>query len=52
MCHVYGSLTRFIPPELAPLFEQIGSQGSGEPCDAQKAPPVLDISVTIRSLWA
>ena len=50
--HVYGSLTRFIPPELAPLFEQIGSQGSGEPCDAQKAPPVLDISVTIRSLWA
>ncbi len=50
--HVYGSLTRFIPPELAPLFEQIGPQASGEPYDAQKTSPLLDVSATIRSFWA
>ena len=52
--HVYGSLTRFIPPPVAELFEQVGPTGLAD------APPAtladlsgakLDIGARLRAGW-
>jgi DNA helicase-2/ATP-dependent DNA helicase PcrA len=52
--HVYGSLTRFIPPEVATAFEQIGPRrtapephlSSGAVCEAP-----LDLASRARAAW-
>jgi DNA helicase-2/ATP-dependent DNA helicase PcrA len=51
--HVYGSLTRFIPPGVAGKFEPLqpegaSSVGAGEP---RPAMPAVDVAARVRSLW-
>jgi DNA helicase-2/ATP-dependent DNA helicase PcrA len=49
--HVYGSLTRFIPPAVAALFEHVGPE-AGTPCDsALAATTSIDVSARVRALW-
>ena len=52
--HVYGALTRFVPPCLAPLFEAIvGAAGAGDGCESLAPMPqsVFDVGARARSLW-
>jgi len=56
--HLYGSLSRFIPEALHPLFERIQPQPDGVPIDLSahadmNAPTAsIDVSARVRSLWA
>jgi len=56
--HLYGSLSRFIPEALHPLFERIQPQPDGMPVDLSahadtNAPTAsIDVSARVRSLWA
>ena len=52
--HVYGSLTRFIPPAVADRFERLqrgaasgDQQGGAAPIGA----PAIDVAARVRSLW-
>ena len=53
--HLYGSLTRFIPPALADCFE---SAGDAAEADDDRRPPAalaghaIDLAAQVRSLWA
>jgi len=52
--HVYGSLTRFIPPTVADLFEQVGparSDVSGPAALAGLQGVKLDIQSSTASFW-
>jgi len=54
---VYGSISRFLPPTLYPLFEHVGPDGSRErdkPRDAAAGAGAIDVDVgaRVRSLWA
>jgi DNA helicase-2/ATP-dependent DNA helicase PcrA len=52
--HVYGALTRFVPPPLAPLFEAVvGAADAGDGCEALTPMPQsgFDIGARARSLW-
>ncbi|KNZ32045.1 MAG: ATP-dependent DNA helicase [Methylibium sp. NZG] len=57
--HLYGSLSRFIPPEVAALFERAGPQAPGafgrndDSADAAALcdTPPLDIGARLRSAW-
>ncbi|HWH83412.1 MAG TPA: ATP-dependent helicase, partial [Burkholderiaceae bacterium] len=53
--HLYGGLTRFIPPTLAHCFESAGSVGSDEWACAPVPvlpPTTIDAAARARSLWA
>ncbi len=54
--HLYGSLTRFIPPALAHCFEAIGDKaGATDDGLSPAAPPglaIIDVSACARSLWS
>ncbi len=55
--HLYGSLTRFIPPTLLPCFDTAGAEnefgGAGSECSSLRAPPVtIDARSRVRSLWS
>ena len=51
--HVYGALTRFIPPEVARGFEVVGPVAVGsEPADAVRGSGArIDISAQVRAQW-
>ncbi len=53
--HVYATLSRFIPPEVAAQFEMVGPAPSADPAapaaDAP-APAPIDVASRVRSLWA
>jgi DNA helicase II / ATP-dependent DNA helicase PcrA len=60
--HLYGSLTRFIPPEVAACFECVSGAasradeapaGSGSAAAAPSCPQVtgFDVAAKVRSLW-
>ena len=51
--HVYGSLTRFIPPGVADRFEQVRPDGASGDGIGQVQPnaPSVDIGARVRSLW-
>ncbi len=51
--HVYGSLTRFIPPEVAKKFDRLQAGGStADGCASQPAGGApVDIAARVRSLW-
>ena len=60
--HLYGALTRFIPPEVAAHFECVSGAarrtaeapgGSGSAAAAPNCPPIttFDIAAKMRSLW-
>lgn len=55
--HLYGSLTRFIPPEVAACFDALGPTSPIEPVETLPAAtvtpgPVTDIGARLRSMWA
>ncbi|HSI59276.1 MAG TPA: ATP-dependent helicase [Ideonella sp.] len=49
--HVYGSLTRFIPPALLPLFERSGPVADARLPPAPPAGAQLDIGARVRALF-
>lgn len=51
--HVYASLTRFIPPEVAQQFDWIGpAAATALPADTSVTPgPQVDVASRIRSMW-
>ncbi|MBI5256321.1 MAG: ATP-dependent helicase [Burkholderiales bacterium] len=51
--HLYGSLTRFIPPPVAALFERVGPAAPPAPaaCAPAAAPPRIDIGERLRAAW-
>lgn len=62
--HLYGSLSRFIPPSLHPLFERLRPQPDGlaigsaahadhaDHAEANAPTASVDLSARVRSLWA
>ncbi|MEO8124531.1 MAG: 3'-5' exonuclease, partial [Burkholderiales bacterium] len=53
--HVYATLSRFIPPEVAAQFERIGPAPSidpAAPAAAASVPAPMDVASRVRSLWA
>jgi DNA helicase-2/ATP-dependent DNA helicase PcrA len=52
--HLYGALTRFVPPHLAPLFEAVVGEAAPAGSSEQMPPmpqPGFDIRDHARSLW-
>ena len=53
--HLYASLTRFIPPEVAAAFDCIGPAAPALHSEAANAPvpatPLIDIGEQVRSAW-
>jgi DNA helicase-2/ATP-dependent DNA helicase PcrA len=51
--HVYGSLTRFIPPEVAQKFERVRPGGAlrEDAASAAACAPAIDVTARVRSLW-
>jgi DNA helicase-2/ATP-dependent DNA helicase PcrA len=50
--HVWGSLSRFIAPEVATCFEQLcAAAPTLEPTIAAAAAPAFDIGARVRSIW-
>jgi DNA helicase-2/ATP-dependent DNA helicase PcrA len=51
--HLYASLSRFIPPEVAALFERVGSVAAAAPplVAAEPAAPVIDLRARLGSAW-
>ncbi|HEV7578465.1 MAG TPA: ATP-dependent helicase [Caldimonas sp.] len=51
--HVYGSISRFLPPALHGLFEQVAPTASVDPGSSDAAPAgSVDVAARVRSLWA
>jgi DNA helicase-2/ATP-dependent DNA helicase PcrA len=52
--HVYGSLSRFVPPPVAALFDTLGPEAEPEPCAGTPLPavPALDVGARLRARWA
>jgi DNA helicase-2/ATP-dependent DNA helicase PcrA len=51
--HVYGSLTRFIPPPVASLFDVVGPQADcAAPAQGPQRAAVVDVASRLRSRWA
>jgi DNA helicase-2/ATP-dependent DNA helicase PcrA len=52
--HLYGALTRFVPQQLAPLFEAVVGEGTptGGSGDMPPMPqPAFDIGARARAMW-
>ena len=52
--HLYGSLTRFIPPPVAALFEGVGPTAAGDGCRIGRPTansPSVDVPGQLRSMW-
>ena len=51
--HMYGSLTRFIPPEVAGCFERVAPAAAAAAPDGAAAPgPVVDVAGLAASMWS
>jgi len=49
--HLYGSLTRFVPPELVPCFETTNEKAPDD-CSPAPLPNLqLDVASSLRSMW-
>ena len=50
--HVYGSLTRFIPPEVAGLFDSLQpTVANAGAAGVTESVPAVDVAAQLRSLW-
>jgi len=49
--HLYASLTRFIPPEVAALFESCGPDPDPQDLPPPALPPTIDLSARVRDLF-
>jgi DNA helicase-2/ATP-dependent DNA helicase PcrA len=52
--HVYGSLTRFIPPEIAAVFEAVGPERPAAPLPQHESAVLaapLDLAARVRAAW-
>jgi len=53
--HLYGSLSRFVPPALHGLFEHVAPAPAGTPATSEAVPATtaaVDLGARVRSLWA
>ena len=51
--HVYGSISRFLPPPLHGLFEHVEPKGAERAgATAEATPASVDVGARVRSLWA
>jgi DNA helicase II / ATP-dependent DNA helicase PcrA len=53
--HLYGSLTRFIPPSLASSFDRVGegvSAGGEDAMPGDAGTPAIDVAARVRSIWS
>ena len=51
--HVYGAISRFLPPALHDLFEHIAPAGAGTRADPiETAAATVDLAAKVRSRWA
>ena len=49
--HLYGSLTRFIPPDVAALFERCGPSAEAGSLPPAAALPPVDLGARVRGLF-
>jgi DNA helicase-2/ATP-dependent DNA helicase PcrA len=49
--HLYASLTRFIPPDVAALFEACGPSVESEPISSLAKPAPVDLGARVRGLF-
>jgi DNA helicase-2/ATP-dependent DNA helicase PcrA len=49
--HLYASLSRFIPPEVAALFEAIGAEGPAAADAPLAATARIDVARSVKSMW-
>jgi DNA helicase-2/ATP-dependent DNA helicase PcrA len=49
--HVYASLTRFIPPQVAALFERLQRSIAPREAPIAAAVPAVDIAARVRAAW-
>ena len=50
--HLYGSLTRFIPPAVAALFDSVGpADGDADAMPLHLAPATIDVAARVRGLF-
>ena len=51
--HVYGAISRFLPPALHGLFEHVGPATAGAEIDVADAPAAsVDIAARVRLRWS
>ncbi len=51
--HVYGAISRFLPPALHDLFEHLAPAGAGTRADPiETAAATVDLAAKVRSRWA
>jgi DNA helicase-2/ATP-dependent DNA helicase PcrA len=50
--HMYGSLTRFIPPEVAERFERVAPAAAGAQAGAGAHGPVVDVAGLAARMWS
>ncbi|MBC8057121.1 MAG: ATP-dependent helicase [Rhizobiales bacterium] len=50
--HLYGSLTRFIPPTLAHCFEVAGGEAPGDDLPGTLRDLTIDLPALVRSVWS
>jgi len=51
--HVYGAISRFLPPALHGLFEHVGPAAAGAEIDVADAPAAsVDIAARVRLRWS
>jgi len=51
--HVYGAITRFVPPSLHALFEHVSASAEGVAGDvASTAGAHVDVAARVRASWA
>jgi DNA helicase-2/ATP-dependent DNA helicase PcrA len=51
--HLYGGLTRFVPDEVAALFDRTGPAAAPSPAPAapEPAPPAIDLPARVRTMF-
>src|SRR6185295_10158775 len=50
--HVYGAVSRFLPPSLHGLFDHVAPSSDGVDATAPVPQAAVDIGARVRSLWA
>jgi DNA helicase II / ATP-dependent DNA helicase PcrA len=53
--HLYGSLTRFIPPSLEGCFDTVGAEPARRAHGASPSPialPMIDVAARVGALWS
>ena len=49
--HLYGGLSRFIPPEVAALFERVATSGGGAVAEPIRMPQPSALRLRLGAIW-